>query len=104
MKFSHFILDFVGKGHHTFWTIYKKNSHSFSQLSAYEIHESLTFDETYTKYELKGKPCHIIHSKRSQWFFKDKKLQFFCSIFALYILLPFIALVELDAGSKLETI
>ena len=47
-------MDFVGKMHHTFWTIYKKNSHSFSQLSAYEIHESLTFDETYTKYELKG--------------------------------------------------
>ena len=35
----------------------------------------------------KAKHCHIIHSKRSQWFFKDKKLQFSCSIFALYILL-----------------
>ena len=45
---------FCGQRHDTFWTIYKKNSHSFSQFSAYEIHESLTFDEIYTKYELKG--------------------------------------------------
>ena len=94
-------MDFVAKGMIIFGRFYKKNQ-SLIQLSAYEIHESLTFDETYTKYELKGKPCHIIHSKRSQWFFKDKKLQISCSIFALYILLPFIALDIIDSVKRIS--
>ena len=46
-------MDFVGKRYDNFWTISQKIK-SLIQLSAYEIHESLTFDETYTKYELKG--------------------------------------------------
>ena len=62
MKFRHFVFNgLMGKRHGTFRTILCKKQ-SLIQLSAYEIHEGLTFDEakiaeTNTMYEhrtLKG--------------------------------------------------
>ena len=48
--------------------------------------------KSFTYLPFSTKHCHDIHTKHSQWFFKDKKLQFSCLTFALIILLPFIAL------------
>ena len=84
-------MDFIWKRSDIFWTkksLFWSQKKLVSALSAKRNPWMFDFWSKYTTEQWKAKHSHVILTKQSQAFFKQKRLQFFSLTFALFRLLP----------------